>query len=47
MPTPAGLNFDISFDIDGGPKAAAMVSTLMASWPAVRPLVLLLKVSEA
>lgn len=41
--TETGLNFDISFDVENGPRAAQSVLDLMNSLPPMRPLVLVLK----
>lgn len=40
----SGVNFDISFDAANGPEAADFVKTLMQRLPAMRCLVLTLKV---
>ncbi|KAK2369504.1 Nucleotidyltransferase family protein [Trifolium repens] len=40
----SGLSFDISFDIDNGPKAAEYIQEAVAKWPQLRPLCLILKV---
>ncbi|KAK9804972.1 hypothetical protein WJX73_006042 [Symbiochloris irregularis] len=40
----SSFNFDISFDVANGPVAAEYVSTLMHQLPAMRPLVLVLKI---
>ena len=40
----SSFNFDISFDVANGPVAAAFVSQLMLQLPAMRPLVLVLKI---
>jgi hypothetical protein len=38
------VNFDISFDASNGPQAAENVKVLMSRLPAMRPLILVLKV---
>ncbi|KAI5411896.1 uncharacterized protein LOC127086340 [Lathyrus oleraceus] len=40
----SGLSFDISFDIENGPKAAEYIQKAVAKWPQLRPLCLILKV---
>ncbi|KAJ1401898.1 polymerase, nucleotidyl transferase domain [Sesbania bispinosa] len=40
----SGVAFDISFDIDNGPKAAEYIQEAVANWPPLRPLCLILKV---
>lgn len=40
----SGLSFDISFDVDNGPKAADYIQEAVARWPPLRPLCLILKV---
>ncbi|KAL2331438.1 hypothetical protein Fmac_019019 [Flemingia macrophylla] len=40
----SGVAFDISFDIDNGPKAAEYIQEAVVKWPALRPLCLILKV---
>ncbi|KAM3343346.1 terminal nucleotidyltransferase 4B [Capsicum galapagoense] len=40
----SGISFDISFDLDNGPKAAEFIKDAMSSWPPLRPLCLILKV---
>ncbi|KAK7335181.1 hypothetical protein VNO80_26957 [Phaseolus coccineus] len=40
----SGLAFDISFDIDNGPKAAEYIQEAVLKWPPLRPLCLILKV---
>ncbi|KAK7244308.1 hypothetical protein RIF29_39128 [Crotalaria pallida] len=40
----SGVAFDISFDIDSGPKAAEYIQEAVAKWPPLRPLSLILKV---
>ncbi|XP_061365881.1 uncharacterized protein LOC133309161 isoform X2 [Gastrolobium bilobum] len=40
----SGVAFDISFDIDNGPKAAEYIQEAVARWPSLRPLCLILKV---
>ncbi|CAN4087390.1 unnamed protein product [Withania somnifera] len=40
----SGISFDISFDVDNGPKAAEFIKDAMSSWPPLRPLCLILKV---
>lgn len=36
--------FDISFDVDNGPKAAEFIKDAISKWPPLRPLCLILKV---
>lgn len=40
----SGYNFDISFDVANGPEAAQNVNDLMQALPAMRPIVMVLKV---
>ncbi|KAF3442102.1 hypothetical protein FNV43_RR16018 [Rhamnella rubrinervis] len=40
----SGVSFDISFDIDSGPKAADFIKDAVFKWPPLRPLCLILKV---
>ncbi|XP_015936717.1 uncharacterized protein LOC107462614 [Arachis duranensis] len=40
----SGLAFDVSFDLDNGPKAAEYIQEAVARWPPLRPLCLILKV---
>ncbi|XP_027341411.1 non-canonical poly(A) RNA polymerase PAPD5 isoform X3 [Abrus precatorius] len=40
----SGVAFDISFDIDNGPKAADFIQEAVVKWPPLRPLCLILKV---
>ncbi|KAJ7981731.1 non-canonical poly(A) RNA polymerase PAPD5 [Quillaja saponaria] len=40
----SGVSFDISFDVDNGPKAADFIQDAVARWPQLRPLCLILKV---
>ncbi|MED6109833.1 hypothetical protein PIB30_037222 [Stylosanthes scabra] len=40
----SGLAFDVSFDIDNGPKAAEYIQEAVDRWPPLRPLCLILKV---
>ncbi|CAN4117708.1 unnamed protein product [Withania somnifera] len=40
----SGISFDISFDVENGPKAAEFIKDAMSSWPPLRPLCLILKV---
>ncbi|KAM7280543.1 hypothetical protein ACFE04_007677 [Oxalis oulophora] len=40
----SGFAFDISFDVDNGPKAAEFIKEAMTKWPPLRPLCLILKV---
>lgn len=42
--TASGVSVDISFDVANGPEAAAITRQLMGALPAMRPLVMLLKV---
>ncbi|CAN0901386.1 Terminal nucleotidyltransferase 4B [Linum grandiflorum] len=42
--TRSGLSFDISFDVDNGPKAADFIKDAVVRWPSLRPLCLILKV---
>ena len=41
---PSTFNFDISFDVANGPVAAEFVGQLMQQLPAMRPLLLVLKI---
>ncbi|KAG4170141.1 hypothetical protein ERO13_A12G128900v2 [Gossypium hirsutum] len=40
----SGVTFDISFDVDNGPKAAEFIKEAVLKWPQFRPLCLILKV---
>ncbi|XP_050368629.1 uncharacterized protein LOC126786751 [Argentina anserina] len=40
----SGIAFDISFDIDSGPKAAEFIMDAISKWPPLRPLCLILKI---
>ncbi|KAK6229442.1 PAP/25A-associated - like 2 [Theobroma cacao] len=40
----SGVAFDISFDVDNGPKAADFIKEAVLKWPQLRPLCLILKV---
>lgn len=40
----SNVSFDISFDIDGGPKAAVYIKDAISKFPPLRPLCLILKV---
>ncbi|XP_028783078.1 terminal nucleotidyltransferase 4A-like [Neltuma alba] len=40
----SGVSFDVSFDVDNGPKAADYIQEAVARWPPLRPLCLILKV---
>ncbi|KAF8024139.1 hypothetical protein BT93_F1363 [Corymbia citriodora subsp. variegata] len=40
----SGVAFDISFDVDNGPKAAEFIKDAISKWPPMRPLCLILKV---
>ncbi|PRQ31304.1 putative polynucleotide adenylyltransferase [Rosa chinensis] len=40
----SGIAFDISFDIDSGPKAAEFIKDAISKWPPLRPLCLILKI---
>lgn len=40
----SGISFDLSFDVDNGPKAADFIKDAVSKWPALRPLCLILKV---
>ncbi|KAK2999417.1 hypothetical protein RJ639_024394, partial [Escallonia herrerae] len=40
----SGVAFDISFDVDNGPKAAEFIQDAISKWPQLRPLCLILKV---
>ncbi|XP_019706880.1 uncharacterized protein [Elaeis guineensis] len=40
----SGIYFDISFDVDGGPKAADFIKDALKKMPPLRPLCLILKV---
>ncbi|KAF2286026.1 hypothetical protein GH714_009767 [Hevea brasiliensis] len=39
----SGISFDISFDVDNGPKAAKFIKDSVSKWPCLRPLCLILK----
>jgi non-canonical poly(A) RNA polymerase PAPD5/7 len=39
----SGLPFDVCFDQTSGPQGAALVRQLVADWPPLRPLVVVLK----
>ncbi|XP_021649560.2 uncharacterized protein LOC110641964 [Hevea brasiliensis] len=39
----SGISFDISFDVDNGPKAAKFIKDAVSKWPCLRPLCLILK----
>ncbi len=41
----SGLAFDVSWEMRSGPDGAAVVKQLLAQWPVMKPLVLVLKVS--
>ncbi|KAK8527405.1 hypothetical protein V6N12_054618 [Hibiscus sabdariffa] len=40
----SGVAFDVSFDVDNGPKAAEFIKGAVKKWPQLRPLCLILKV---
>ncbi|XP_052178221.1 uncharacterized protein LOC127791992 [Diospyros lotus] len=40
----SGIAFDLSFDVDNGPKAAEFIKEAVSKWPPLRPLCLILKV---
>lgn len=40
----SGISFDISFDVQNGPKAAEFIKGAISKWPPLRPLCLILKV---
>ncbi|XP_011083273.2 non-canonical poly(A) RNA polymerase PAPD5 [Sesamum indicum] len=40
----SGVAFDISFDVNNGPKAAEFIKDAVSKWPPLRPLCLILKV---
>ncbi|XP_038899128.1 terminal nucleotidyltransferase 4B [Benincasa hispida] len=40
----SGISFDISFDVQNGPKAADFIKGAISKWPPLRPLCLILKV---
>ncbi|XP_071716223.1 uncharacterized protein [Rutidosis leptorrhynchoides] len=40
----SGISFDVSFDMDNGPKAAEYIQDAISKWPPLRPLCLILKV---
>ncbi|KAH7851322.1 hypothetical protein Vadar_009801 [Vaccinium darrowii] len=40
----SGVAFDISFDLENGPKAAEFIEDAVSKWPPLRPLCLILKV---
>ncbi|CAK9167169.1 unnamed protein product [Ilex paraguariensis] len=40
----SGVAFDISFDVQNGPKAAEFIEDAVCKWPPLRPLCLILKV---
>ncbi|XP_071907412.1 uncharacterized protein [Coffea arabica] len=40
----SGFAFDISFDVQNGPKAADFIKDAVAKWPPLRPLCLILKI---
>ena len=39
-----GLNFDISFEIQGGPEAALFIKDMITKLPQIKPLVMILKI---
>jgi non-canonical poly(A) RNA polymerase PAPD5/7 len=41
---PSGLNFDVSFDVANGPQSAELVRSMVERLPAIRPLLLVLKI---
>nr|GEV54616.1 non-canonical poly(A) RNA polymerase PAPD5 [Tanacetum cinerariifolium] len=40
----SGISFDVSFDMENGPKAAEYIQDSISKWPSLRPLCLILKV---
>ncbi|KAL7601715.1 uncharacterized protein LOC111910187 [Lactuca sativa] len=40
----SGISFDVSFDMENGPKAAEYIQDAISKWPQLRPLCLILKV---
>ncbi|KAK9071794.1 hypothetical protein SSX86_008223 [Deinandra increscens subsp. villosa] len=40
----SGISFDVSFDMENGPKAAEHIQDATSKWPPLRPLCLILKV---
>ncbi|KAK1414309.1 hypothetical protein QVD17_30053 [Tagetes erecta] len=40
----SGISFDVSFDMENGPKAAEYIQEAISKWPPLRPLCLILKV---
>ncbi|XP_022936827.1 non-canonical poly(A) RNA polymerase PAPD5 [Cucurbita moschata] len=40
----SGISFDMSFDVQNGPKAADFIKGAISKWPPLRPLCLILKV---
>ncbi|CAH9135564.1 unnamed protein product [Cuscuta epithymum] len=40
----SGISFDISFDLQNGPKAAEFIVDSVSKWPPLRPLCLILKI---
>ncbi|XP_076889438.1 uncharacterized protein LOC143540200 [Bidens hawaiensis] len=40
----SGISFDVSFDMENGPKAAEYIQDAISKWPPLRPLCLILKV---
>ncbi|GKD70653.1 non-canonical poly(A) RNA polymerase PAPD5, partial [Tanacetum coccineum] len=40
----SGISFDVSFDMENGPKAAEYIEDAISKWPSLRPLCLILKV---
>ncbi|XP_065862069.1 uncharacterized protein [Euphorbia lathyris] len=40
----SGISFDLSFNVENGPKAAEFIKEAVSKWPALRPLCLILKV---
>ena len=41
---PSGLNFDVSFDVANGPQSAELVRAMVTRLPAIRPMLLVLKI---
>ena len=41
---PSGLNFDVSFEVANGPQSAELVRGMVARLPAIRPMLLVLKI---
>jgi len=41
---PSGLSFDVSFEVANGPQSAELVRGMVARLPAIRPMLLVLKI---